>query len=205
MGRVDGYIVANYLIQYASWERRYSCVPASTWDAVLRHMRDPADTIRLADSASNRLLYRYAIPLYRHAARRQRASRWRLVELLLPSAATWTRWSRSSPPKPPPGTSLPPGGWPTCWPTAATSISSSLSITDDQFATSRLAELLAARSDLGEYGPGPTPATGTPQSNWQGCCPTAATWTGRRRSCGPGPTRRRVRRRATGRVLVRLR
>ena len=31
-------------------------------------IRDPADTARLANGAENRLLYRYAIPLYRHAA-----------------------------------------------------------------------------------------------------------------------------------------
>lgn len=43
-------------------------MPASTWDAILSHLRDPADTARLAGSARNRLLYRYAIPLYRHAA-----------------------------------------------------------------------------------------------------------------------------------------
>jgi hypothetical protein len=43
-------------------------VPASTWDAILGHLRNPADTARLGDSARGRLLYRYAIPLYRHAA-----------------------------------------------------------------------------------------------------------------------------------------
>ena len=43
-------------------------MPASTWEAVLSHIRDPADADRLADSAESRLLYRYAIPLYRHAA-----------------------------------------------------------------------------------------------------------------------------------------
>ena len=42
--------------------------PASTWDAALDHVRDPDDATRLADSAQGRLLYRYAIPLYRHAA-----------------------------------------------------------------------------------------------------------------------------------------
>ncbi len=68
MGQVAGYIVADYLIQHASRERRYARVPASTWDAILSHIRDPADVARLADSAKNRLLYRYAIPLYRHAA-----------------------------------------------------------------------------------------------------------------------------------------
>ena len=59
---------ADYLVQHASRERRSARVPASTWDAVLSNIRDPADSARLADSASNRLLYRYAIPLYRHAA-----------------------------------------------------------------------------------------------------------------------------------------
>ena len=68
MGQVAGYIAADYLIQHASRERRYARVPASTWDATLSHLRDPADTARLAGSAENRLLYRYAIPLYRHAA-----------------------------------------------------------------------------------------------------------------------------------------
>ena len=68
MGQVAGYTVADYLIQHASRERRYARVPASTWDALLSHLRDPADAARLADSARNRLLYRYAIPLYRHAA-----------------------------------------------------------------------------------------------------------------------------------------
>jgi len=69
MGHVTGYTAADYLIQHANRERRYERVPASTWDAVLSYLRDPADTARLAKSAGNRLLYSYAIPLYRHAAR----------------------------------------------------------------------------------------------------------------------------------------
>ena len=68
MGQVAGYTAADYLIQHASRERRYAQVPASTWNAVLSHVRDPVDAARLADSARNRLLYRYAIPLYRYAA-----------------------------------------------------------------------------------------------------------------------------------------
>jgi hypothetical protein len=68
MGQVAGYTAADYLIQQASRERRYERVPASTWDASLSHVRDPADTTRLAGSARSRLLYRYAMPLYRHAA-----------------------------------------------------------------------------------------------------------------------------------------
>ena len=68
MGQVAGYTVADYLLQHASRERRPARVPASTWDALLSHLRDPADAARLADSAHGRLLYRYAIPLYRRAA-----------------------------------------------------------------------------------------------------------------------------------------
>ncbi len=68
MGQVAGYTPADYLIQHASRERRYERAPASTWDALLGHIRDPADAARLTHSAMDRLLYRYAIPLYRHAA-----------------------------------------------------------------------------------------------------------------------------------------
>ena len=68
MGRLAGYSVADYLVQHASRERRSDHVPASTWAALLTHIRDPADTARLADSARNRLLYCYAVPLYWRAA-----------------------------------------------------------------------------------------------------------------------------------------
>ena len=67
MGQVAGYTVADYLLQYVSRERRATRVPASTWDALLSHVRDPGDTARLTDSARGRLLYCYAIPFYRHA------------------------------------------------------------------------------------------------------------------------------------------
>ena len=69
MGQIAGYTAADYLIQRASRERRYERVPASTWDALLSHIRDPDDADRLAYSAEDRLLYRYAIPLYRLAAK----------------------------------------------------------------------------------------------------------------------------------------
>ena len=84
MGQITGYIAADYLIHHVGRERRYARVPASTWDAIVSyHLRDPADTARLADSARNRLLYCYAIPLYRHAADAgDRAAAGRLAELL---------------------------------------------------------------------------------------------------------------------------
>ena len=43
---IAGYRAADYLIQYAAQERRFSRVPASTWDAILRYVRDPADAAR---------------------------------------------------------------------------------------------------------------------------------------------------------------
>jgi hypothetical protein len=83
MGRVAGYTVADYLIQHASQKRRSARVPASTWDAVLSHIRDPADAARFAESARSRRLYRYAIPLYRHAADAgDMLAAWQLVVLL---------------------------------------------------------------------------------------------------------------------------
>ena len=68
IGTVAGYTPADFLIQHAIRERRNARVPASIWDAVLSHISDPADAAQLADSAGHRQLYRYAIPLYRHAA-----------------------------------------------------------------------------------------------------------------------------------------
>jgi TIR domain len=70
MGQVVGFTVADYLIQYASRERRHARVPASTWDAVLHYLCDAADLVRLADSARRRWLHGYAISLYRCAADR---------------------------------------------------------------------------------------------------------------------------------------
>ena len=68
MGQVAGYTAADYLIQHASRERRSTRVPASTWDALLTHVHDPADAYQLAGNAMARLLYRYAISLYRNSA-----------------------------------------------------------------------------------------------------------------------------------------
>ena len=87
MGQVAGYTVADYLLQHATRERRAVRVPASTWDALLGYVRDPADAAQVARSAESRLLYRYAIPLYRHAAdagtsraaRRAAVALWKLL------------------------------------------------------------------------------------------------------------------------------
>ena len=179
MGQVAGYTVADYLIQHASQERRYARVPASTWDAILSHIRDPADAARLADSARGRLLYRYAISLYRHAADagdgtppcswpgcwhergdldglRARADAGDEARRLAAGRAAGRarrpgRGSHAAP-GPTPATGSPPGGWPTCSPSAATWTGCA---------------------------PGPTPATCTPPGSWPSCWPSAATWTRR--------------------------
>ena len=178
MGQVAGYTAADYLIQHASRERRYARVPASTWDAVLSHIRDPADTARLADSARNRLLYRYAIPLYRHAAdagdgdaaggwptagRARRPGRGRADTARRADAgdedaacgwpSCWpsaATWTRDCAPGPTPATGMPPGSWPTCWPSAATwtGCATRARNAGDEDAAVRLAELLAERGDL---------------------------------------------------------
>jgi hypothetical protein len=72
MGQVADYIPADYLVQHASRKRRYVRVSASTWEAHISHLRDPADTARLANSAENRLLYCYAISLYRQPPQAER-------------------------------------------------------------------------------------------------------------------------------------
>ena len=83
MGQIDGYTVADYLLQHASRKRHAARVPASTWNAVLSHLRDPDDAARLAHSAERRLLYSCAIPLYRHAADAgDEYAAWLLADLL---------------------------------------------------------------------------------------------------------------------------
>ena len=86
--------------------------------------------------------------------------------------------AQSCAPGPTPATGTPPGGWPACWPSAATWTG---------------------------CGPGPTPATGTPPGGWPICWPSAATWTGPPDPAGPGRRRRRGRRPAAGRAAGRAR
>ena len=68
MGQISGYTVADYLLQAAIAQRRYERLPATTWEALIAHTRSLSDLTRLGYSANSRLLYCYAIPLYRCAA-----------------------------------------------------------------------------------------------------------------------------------------
>ncbi|WP_204069878.1 helix-turn-helix domain-containing protein, partial [Planobispora siamensis] len=83
MGQITGYIVADYLLQHASAERRMAKVPAVTWQALIDYLIDPGDQARVGANAYYRLLYRYAEPLLHRASD---AGNWsaadRLVELL---------------------------------------------------------------------------------------------------------------------------
>jgi len=66
--RMAGYTVADYLLQHAIAERRNEKVAAPVWEALVEGGTEAADAYRLGLSAENRLLYSYAIPLYRRAA-----------------------------------------------------------------------------------------------------------------------------------------
>jgi hypothetical protein len=68
MGVTLGYTVADYLQQYAAPQRHRQPIPHHTWDALLEHTHHPTDATRLAQAATNRLLYTYALPLLHQSA-----------------------------------------------------------------------------------------------------------------------------------------
>jgi hypothetical protein len=92
MGQVSGYAVADFLLQHLAGRRRAVRPPAALWEACLHHVADPADILRLADSAHSRLLYCYAEPLFQRAVELsaqdpmtgdlKRPAAWRLAHLL---------------------------------------------------------------------------------------------------------------------------
>jgi hypothetical protein len=65
---VLGYTVTDYLLQRLTWQRRTIRLSDGAWQALSTQISDLGDLRRLADSASNRLLYRYAEHLYRQLA-----------------------------------------------------------------------------------------------------------------------------------------
>ena len=68
VGEINGYTVADYLLQHLTRQRRCTRLSAVTWQALIDHTHDDHDLARLALHADRRLLYRYAEPLYRHFA-----------------------------------------------------------------------------------------------------------------------------------------
>jgi TPR repeat protein len=67
-GLADGYVLHDYLDQYARAARRGVLPSAGVWDALVAHTSSPADRTRLARQAQRRGLYRYAVDLARPAA-----------------------------------------------------------------------------------------------------------------------------------------
>jgi tetratricopeptide (TPR) repeat protein len=63
VGPAEGYELHDYLDQHGRKARRAAHVPDSAWQAAIRHVGDQEDLLRLARSAFDRLLYRYADPL----------------------------------------------------------------------------------------------------------------------------------------------
>ena len=199
MGQVAGYTVADYLIQHASRERRYARVPASTWDALLSHIGDPADAARLADSARGRLLYRYAIPLYRRAADAGDGTPPGGWPGCWPSGGTW----RSCAPGPTPATGSPPAAGPAAGRARGPGRGCAPAPTPGDGTPPAAGRAAGrARGPGRSCAPAPTPATRTPPGGWPGCWPSAATWTGAAR---PGRRRRQGRRTAAGRAAGRAR
>ena len=79
------------------------------------------------------------------------------------------------------------GGWPTCWPSAATwrgRAAAHPGRRRRRCAAVRLANLLAERGDLDELRTRADTGDDAPPYGWAACWPSAATWTG----CAPGPT-----------------
>jgi hypothetical protein len=176
MGQVAGYTAADYLVQHASRERHSTRVPASTWDAILSHVRDPADAMRLADSARCRLLYRYAIPLYRHAADAgDGLAAYRLADLLAQRGDLGELRALAEAGDRPGAAALADLLAERGDLDAAEQILRELAETGDEQAGTDLARLLARRGNLGELRPWPRLATGLAPQRWPICWPSAAT------------------------------
>jgi tetratricopeptide (TPR) repeat protein len=67
MGRVVGYVAADYLLQHGNRVRRTVYPPASFWDACRTRVMDGRDQRALGDAACNRALLSVAEDLYRSA------------------------------------------------------------------------------------------------------------------------------------------
>ncbi|MEV4079122.1 hypothetical protein AB0J43_02365, partial [Nonomuraea fuscirosea] len=54
---VHGYRVAGYLLQELARKRRFTPVPAAAWRALIDHVHDRDDLVRIADAAEYRMLF----------------------------------------------------------------------------------------------------------------------------------------------------
>lgn len=67
MGRADGYIAADYLLQHCRLVRRTACPPLTLWEACLASLPDAADLFAVGRAARDRLLLDLAERFYRSA------------------------------------------------------------------------------------------------------------------------------------------
>jgi thioredoxin-like negative regulator of GroEL len=68
-GPADGYNLHDYLEQHGRTTRRDAVAPPTLWQTFVTQTDDPDDQWRLARAAYQRLLYRYADPLYQRWSR----------------------------------------------------------------------------------------------------------------------------------------
>ena len=66
-GAPDGYLLADYLLQHASTNRRPGLLPADLWDALSSHGARAEDHVRIAQSALKRNYRRHAALHFRSA------------------------------------------------------------------------------------------------------------------------------------------
>jgi TPR repeat protein len=85
-GPADGYVLHDYLDQYARSTRRGVLVPAAVWDALIAGSTGPDDRTRLAQQAQWRGLYRYAVTFARPAAEIGDATAMRILAVRLDEA-----------------------------------------------------------------------------------------------------------------------
>jgi hypothetical protein len=67
MGRTDGYIAADYLLQHGRRIRRTACPPLSLWESCLTQLADASDLLAIGDGARDRCLLNLAERFYRAA------------------------------------------------------------------------------------------------------------------------------------------
>jgi tetratricopeptide (TPR) repeat protein len=81
MGRVDGYVAADYLLQHGRRTRRTVCPPLTLWESCLTGLGNTPDLLAVGGAARSRLLLGLAERFYRAAASIPDAA-WSLSELL---------------------------------------------------------------------------------------------------------------------------
>lgn len=86
VGPADGYLLHDYLYQYAWSARRGILIPAVMWEALTAHARRLDDRIRLAREAQRRGLYRYAVELARPSAEAGEGTAMRMLAVRLDEA-----------------------------------------------------------------------------------------------------------------------